>query len=91
MPKCHEVLKHVFDHMAGMVVVDHQSRIVFVEGVYAKSRGLDPHGFADNYVTGLMYKPAIVYAHKFDGKIEYLSGRILPGFGDAEQRLYGLG
>lgn len=47
---------------------------------WAKAHGLDPHGFSENYISGLMDKPALVYAHKFDGRIEYLSGRILPGF-----------
>ena len=54
MPKCHEVLKHVFDHMAGMVVVDHQSRIVFVEGAYAKSRGLDPEKVKGRYIKDVI-------------------------------------
>jgi|CXWL01.1.fsa_nt_gi hypothetical protein len=52
---------------------------------WATSRGLDPHSFSKNYVSGLMDKPALVYAHKFDGRIEYLSGRILPGF-DEERK-----
>lgn len=47
---------------------------------WARSRGLDPHGFGDSYIMGFMDLPMLIYAHKFDGKIEYLSGRILPGF-----------
>jgi hypothetical protein len=47
---------------------------------WAKSRGLDPKSFGENYISGLMDKPALVYAHKFEGRIEYFSGRILPGF-----------
>ncbi|MBI5964906.1 MAG: hypothetical protein HY863_15615 [Chloroflexi bacterium] len=47
---------------------------------WAKSRGLDSSAFGDNYISGFMDNPGLVYAHKFDGKIEYFSSRILPGF-----------
>jgi len=54
-------------------------------GEWAKSRGLDAKAFSDNYISGFMDKPALVYAHKFDGKIEYLSARILPGFDEKKK------
>jgi 5S rRNA maturation endonuclease (ribonuclease M5) len=47
---------------------------------WAKKQGLDPAAFADNYISGFMDHPALVYAHKFDGRVEYLSARLLPGF-----------
>jgi 5S rRNA maturation endonuclease (ribonuclease M5) len=47
---------------------------------WAKARGLDAKAFSDNYISGFMDMPGLVYAHKFDGKIKYLSMRILPGF-----------
>lgn len=47
---------------------------------WAIEHDVDPKGLADNYIQGMMSKPGLVYAHKFDGKIEYLSSRILPGF-----------
>ena len=34
---------------------------------------------SENYITGLMNRPGLVYAHKFEGKIEYLTARFLPG------------
>ena len=42
MAKHSDIMKQVFAHMWGLVVVDHQSRIVYIEEKYAKSRGLDP-------------------------------------------------
>ena len=42
MAKHSDIMKQVFAHMWGLVVVDHQSRIVFIEEKYARSRGLDP-------------------------------------------------
>lgn len=47
---------------------------------WARAHDLDPKSFGESYISGLMDKPALVYAHKFEGRIEYLSGRILPGF-----------
>lgn len=47
---------------------------------WAGEHGLDPNLFGKNYITGFMARPALVYAHKFDGKIEYISARFLPGF-----------
>ena len=54
MSKHSEIMKHVFAHMAGMVVVDHQSRIVFVEETYAKSRGIDPRHVIGRYVKDVI-------------------------------------
>lgn len=42
MAKHSDIMKQVFAHMWGLVVVDHKSRIVFIEEKYARSRGLDP-------------------------------------------------
>jgi len=52
---------------------------------WALEHQIDPKGLADNYVQGMMSKPGLVYAHKLDGKIEYISARLLPGF-DAERK-----
>ena len=50
MAKHSEIMKQVFAHMAGMVVVDHKSRIVFVEETYAASRGFDPQQVIGRYI-----------------------------------------
>lgn len=42
MAKHAEIMKQVFAHMWGLVVVDHLSRVVFIEEKYARSRGLEP-------------------------------------------------
>lgn len=47
---------------------------------WAEQHGLDGNDFGDNYIQGIMSKPGLVYAHKIDGKIEYFSLRLLPGF-----------
>jgi hypothetical protein len=52
---------------------------------WARAHEIDPKGLADNYIQGMMSKPGLMYAHKFDGKIEYLSSRLLPGF-DGERK-----
>jgi hypothetical protein len=52
---------------------------------WAEEHGLDPSGLGENRIQGFMAKPGLVYAHKFDGTIEYLSGRFLPGW-DAERK-----
>lgn len=54
MSKHSEIMKQVFAHMAGMVVVDNQSRIVFVEETYAKSRGFDPRQVIGRYVKDVI-------------------------------------
>ena len=36
MAKHSDIMKQVFAHMWGLVVVDHQSRIVFIEEKYAR-------------------------------------------------------
>lgn len=46
---------------------------------WAKSHGLDASHFKEKAVHGLMDKPGLVYAHKVDGRIAYLSRRQLPG------------
>ena len=54
MTKHDEIMKEVFSHMAGMVVVDEKSRIVFVEETYAKSRGLDPKKVKGHYIKDII-------------------------------------
>ncbi|MCX7781566.1 MAG: sigma 54-interacting transcriptional regulator [Negativicutes bacterium] len=54
MAKHSEIMKQVFAHMAGMVVVDHQLRIVFIEETYAKTRGLDPRQVIGRYVKDVI-------------------------------------
>jgi len=47
-------MEQVFSHMAGMVVVDNQSRIVFVEETYAKSWGIDPKQVIGRHVKDVI-------------------------------------
>ncbi len=49
-----QIMKEVCVHMAGMVVVDSSSRIVFIEDTYARSRGLDPKGVIGRYVKDVI-------------------------------------
>lgn len=67
-----QILKQVFNHMAGMVVVDDQSRIVFIESVYAKTQGLDPEKVIGCYVKD------VIPTSKLPGVVK--SGK--PIFGD---------
>lgn len=46
---------------------------------WAQAHGLDPASFKEKAVHGLMDKPGLVYAHKLNGRIVYLSRRQLPG------------
>lgn len=46
---------------------------------WAQKHDLDPAGFKEKAVHGLMDKPGLVYAHKEGGRIVYLSRRQLPG------------
>lgn len=46
---------------------------------WAKRHGLDPASFKEKAVHGLMDKPGLVYAHRLEGRIAYLSRRQLPG------------
>lgn len=46
---------------------------------WAKAHDLDPHGFKEHTIHGMMDTPGLVYAHKFNGRIVYLSRRQLPG------------
>lgn len=54
MSKHSEIMKQVFAHMPGMVVVDNQSRLVFVEETYARSRGFDPQQVIGHYVKDVI-------------------------------------
>jgi hypothetical protein len=49
-------------------------------GKWASAHGIDPKELSDNYIQGYMERPGLIYAHKFNGRIEYLSERFLPGF-----------
>lgn len=49
-------------------------------GKWATEHGIDPKELSGNYIQGYMERPGLIYAHKFKGKIEYLSERFLPGF-----------
>ena len=53
--------------------------------LWAEGYGLDPNDLGDNYIQGMMSKPGLVYAHRWDGKIVYLSERLLPGFDEARK------
>ena len=46
---------------------------------WALKHELDPSSFKEKAVHGLMDKPGLVYAHKVNGRIVYLSRRQLPG------------
>lgn len=52
---------------------------------WAESQGLDPSGFGKNFIQGYMNTPGLMYGHKLNGRIEFLSQRFLPGF-DAERK-----
>lgn len=54
MAKHSEILKQVFSHMWGLVVVDHLSRIVFVEEKYGSARGFDPEAVIGRYVKDVI-------------------------------------
>jgi len=45
---------------------------------WAETHNIDPNDLGENHIMGLMETPGLIYAHKFDGKIEYLSSRFLP-------------
>lgn len=45
-----DIMNQVFSHMYGLVVVDHQSRIVFIEESYAKTLGLKPEKMIGKYI-----------------------------------------
>ena len=46
---------------------------------WAQKHGLKPASFKEKAVHGLMDKPGLIYAHKVNGRIVYLSRRQLPG------------
>lgn len=79
MAKHSEIMKQVFAHMAGMVVVDHQSRIVFVEETYAKSNGFDPQQVIGRYVKDIIPTsklPVVVESGKpILGDVFYYEGK----------------
>ncbi len=54
MAKHDEILKQVFAQMWGLVIVDHLSRIIFIEGKYGRSRGIDPEAVIGRYVKDVI-------------------------------------
>ena len=79
MSKHSEIMKQVFAHMDGFIVVDHKSCIVFVEENYAKSQGFDPHQVVGRYVKDVIPnsklptvvetgKPILGDVFNYDGK-----------------------
>ena len=54
MAKHTEILRQVFSHMWGLVVVDHLSRIVFIEEKYGRSRGIDTDAAIGKYVKDVI-------------------------------------
>ena len=81
MAKYKEILKAVFTHMWGLVVVDHLSRIVFVEEKYAKGRGIDPEAVIGRYIKEVIPEsklPTVVESGKpILGDIFYHQGKPL--------------
>ncbi len=79
MAKHGEIMKQVFAHMAGMVVVDHKSRIVFVEETYAKLNGFDAKQAIGRYVKDVIPTsklPVVVESGKpILGDIFYYEGK----------------
>jgi DNA primase len=45
---------------------------------WANKYDVDANGLGESKITGIMETPALVYGHKFEGVIEYLSARYLP-------------
>ena len=76
-----EILKEVFTHMWGLVVVDHLSRIVFVEEKYARGRGFDPETVIGRYIKEVIPEsklPTVVESGKpILGDIFYHQGKPL--------------
>jgi transcriptional regulator with PAS, ATPase and Fis domain len=74
-----EIMRQVFAHMAGMVVVDHKSRIVFVEETYAKLNGFDAKQAIGRYVKDVIPTsklPVVVESGKpILGDIFYYEGK----------------
>lgn len=79
MAKYGEIMRQVFAHMAGMVVVDHKSRIVFVEETYAKLNGFDAKQAIGRYVKDVIPTsklPVVVESGKpILGDIFYYEGK----------------
>ena len=79
MSKHDEIMKQVFAHMDGFVVVDHKSCIVFVEENYAKSQGFDPHQVVGRYIKEIIPNsklPTVVETGKpILGDVFYYDGK----------------
>ena len=46
---------------------------------WARKHNLDPQSFKEKSIHGMMDAPGLVYAHKLNGRVSYLSRRQLPG------------
>jgi hypothetical protein len=47
---------------------------------WAQAHGIEPKSLPEDHVHGMMGAPGIVYAHKIEGRVRYMSRRQLPGF-----------
>lgn len=45
---------------------------------WAEKYGVDANGLGDSRIYGIMGTPALVFGHKFEGQVEYISTRFLP-------------
>lgn len=46
---------------------------------WAQKHGLNPESFKEHSIHGMMDKPGLIYTHKVEGRIRYMSRRQLPG------------
>lgn len=76
-----EIMKQVVRQMWGLVVVDHLSRIVFIEEKYGRGRGVDPEAVIGRYVKDVLPDsklPIVVESGKpILGDIFYYQGKPL--------------
>lgn len=45
---------------------------------WAEKYGVDANGLGESRIYGIMETPALVFGHKFEGQVEYISARYLP-------------
>jgi len=76
-----EIMKQVCTHLFGLVVVDHQGRIIFVEGGYAKLKGWKMEDIVGRYIKDVVPTsrlPAVLETGKpILGDIFYSEGKPL--------------
>jgi len=63
------------DSPQAVIVLGYQGNVA----AWAQKHGLNPQSFKESRIHGMMDTPGLVYAHKFNGRIVYLSRRQLPG------------